>query len=85
MILENENLPEDMRKYVFNVIMIDVDTEFGETICKNADDSFTIFINARQSLDMQRYCFEHALCHVRRNDWEKDNVQEIEYEAHKEK
>lgn len=84
MILTSENLPHDMRGYNFNIILMDSDTTIGETICKNSDDSFTIFINSRLSSAMQRYCFEHALNHVRRNDWEKDNVQSIEFEAHKE-
>lgn len=85
MILAMDNLPYDMRGYDFNIVLIDVDTEIGETICKNADDSYTIFINSRQSLDMQRYCINHAFAHVRNDDWSKHDVQEIEHEAHKEK
>jgi hypothetical protein len=83
MILTSDNLPTDMRGYDFNLVLIDADTAIGETICANADDSFTIIINSRLSRSMQKYCFEHALDHVRRHDWEKSNVQEIEYEAHR--
>ena len=83
MILEMTNLPTDMRQYTFNLILLDMDEMVGETICKNSDDSFTIFINSRLSSEAQRHCFEHALDHVRRDDWEKENVDEIEYEAHR--
>lgn len=84
MTLINDNLPIDMRGYDFNLVLVDTDTAIGETICANSDGSFTIIINSRLSSAMQKYCFEHALNHVRRNDWEKDDVQLIEYEAHKE-
>ena len=83
MILMSENLPVDMRGHDFNLILVDVDTAIGETICANSDDSYTIFINARLSQSMQKFCFEHALDHVRNNDWEMDDVNEIEAKAHR--
>ena len=83
MILETMNLPTDMRKYFFNLVLLDLDTMVGETICKNDDDSFTIFINSRLSCEAQKMCFEHALDHVRHDDWSKSDVQLIEYERHK--
>ena len=83
MIFENEYLPLDMQKYTFNVILMDLPPMVGETIFHNADDSFTILINSRWSTSRQKDCFEHALNHVRNDDWEKENVQEIEYENHK--
>ena len=66
------------------MILIDLDTMVGETICKNADDSFTIFINSRWSSEMQKQCFCHALDHIRHNDWEKNDVNQIEKERHDE-
>ena len=82
MILETENLPTDLNEYVFNLVLLDLDTMVGETVCKNADDSFTIFINSRWSSEMQRKCFLHALDHVRNDDWSKESVGQIEGQAH---
>ena len=84
MIFTTESLPKELRMINFNIILIDLDTMVGETICKNADDSYTIFLNARWSSEMQRKCFEHALDHVRHNDWEKEDVNQIEKERHDE-
>lgn len=83
MTLTAENLPKELMMTDFNVILIDLDTMVGETICKNADDSYTVFLNARWSSEMQRKCFEHALSHVLHGDWEKSDVNQIEGERHK--
>jgi hypothetical protein len=83
MTLTAKNIPTDLRGCDFNVVLMDLDVAIGETICQNADNSYTIFINSRLSSEMQRRCFEHALEHVRNNDWEKENADEIEYERHK--
>ena len=82
MIFTTENLPTEVMMETINVILIDLDTMVGETICKNADDSFTIFLNSRWSSEMQRRCFCHALDHIRNNDWEKTNADSIEGERH---
>lgn len=82
MTLTAENLPKELRMTDFNIILIDLDTMVGETICKNADDSYTVFLNARWSSEMQRKCFEHALSHVLHNDWEKSDANQIEGERH---
>ena len=83
MILQMENLPTDMQRYTFNIVILDLDTMVGEGIFKNSDDTFTVLINARWSCEMQKCCLEHAFDHVRRDDWSKDDVQTIESEAHK--
>ena len=59
--------------------------EYGihEQITQNHDGSYTVFLNARDSTEMNRMSFVHALCHIHNNDFEKYDVQEIEYEAHK--
>ena len=82
MIFMTENLPTEVMMETINVILIDLDTMVGETICKNADDSFTVFINSRWSSEMQRKCFCHALDHIRNNDWEKDDADSIEGARH---
>lgn len=81
--LTAENKPTDLMMYDFNIVFIDVDTMVGESIFKNDDYSFTILVNSRWSFEMQRYCILHAFNHVRNNDWEMDDVNEIEARAHK--
>lgn len=80
--LTTENKPTDLMMYDFNIVFMDVDTMVGESIFKNNDDSFTILVNSRWSVEMQRYCILHAFDHVRHNDWELDDVDEIEAKAH---
>ena len=82
MIFMTENLPTEVMMETINVILIDLDTMVGETICKNADDSFTVFINSRWSSEMQKRCFCHALDHIRNNDWEKNDADSIEGARH---
>lgn len=50
----------------------------------NPDGSYTIFINAKLSVEMQRKVYLHELKHIKNNDFEKYNVDKIEYYAHKE-
>lgn len=66
-----------------NVVVIDFKTSKGnEMISVNEDGSYTILINARLSYEGQLKAYEHAMEHIRNNDFEKDNVQKIEYDAH---
>lgn len=65
-----------------NVQLLNMDTKIPEQLVKNNDDSYTIFLNARLSRDSQLESYYHALKHIKENDFEKDNVQEIETKAH---
>lgn len=80
--LTTENKPTDLIMNDISVVLMDVDTMVGESIFKNADDSFTILLNSRWSAEEQRRCFDHAISHIRHNDWEKTNADEIERERH---
>ena len=82
MTLTSDAKPTDLMMYDFNIVLLDMDEMIGETICQNADDSFTIFLNSKWSNEAQRFCLLHAFDHVRRHDWEKHDVQKIEAEAH---
>lgn len=53
-----------------------------EHLVKNADDTYTIFLNARLSLDGQIKAYQHALNHINNKDFEKSDVQSIELQAH---
>lgn len=62
----------------YNVNVIFRDLPVPEMTCKNADDSYTIFINARLSSEEQNKMFVHAVKHITQNDFEKLEVQRIE-------
>ena len=51
-------------------------------LVKNADDSYTIFLNARLSQESRVKSYYHALRHIQEQEFEKQNVQDIEIQAH---
>ncbi len=46
-------------------------------------DGYTIYINANLSLEEQYKAYHHAMWHIQNDDFSKDNVQEIETDAHR--
>ena len=64
------------------VHIINMDTCVHEMVRHTPTDDYVIFINAKISVDAQREAFEHAIDHIRNNDFEKESVQEIESIAH---
>lgn len=64
------------------VQILDLPTTTKEAVTYNEDGSYTIFINARMSFDNQVQAYDHALRHIKNNDFGKDDVQTIEYIAH---
>lgn len=65
-----------------NVQLMDMDIMVPEHLVKNSDDTYTIFLNARLSRDSQLKYYYHALKHIRKEDFCKEEVQRIESEAH---
>ena len=64
------------------VVLIDFPVRGRELVTKNGDGTYTVLINARLSDYAQREALDHAVEHIRRGDFDKDNVQEIEQKAH---
>lgn len=58
-------------------------TTVSEAVTKNADGTFTVFINARMNDRKQNDAYRHALKHIKSCDFEKEDVGEIEANAHK--
>ena len=58
------------------------DVKGSEMVTPNSDGSYTILINSRISFEAQQKAVLHAIGHIERNDFEKDNVQQIEAIAH---
>lgn len=46
-------------------------------------DGYTIYINEKLDAVRRQEAYEHAMHHIRNNDFEKENVQEIERDAHR--
>lgn len=65
-----------------NVQIINMDTKIPEQIVKNKDDSYSIFINAKLSHDRQIEAYYHAIKHIENGDFEKENADKIELNAH---
>lgn len=53
-----------------------------ESVIANEDGSYTIFIEASLSREQQQKSFNHAMKHILRNDFSKDDVNKIELDAH---
>ena len=45
-------------------------------------DGYTIYINEKLDETQQLAALRHAMKHIKRNDWEKYDVQQIEHDAH---
>jgi len=45
-------------------------------------DGYTVYLNARLSYAGRVRAYHHAIRHIERNDFENDDVQKIEEEAH---
>lgn len=66
-----------------NIVVIDFKTSKGkEMVSVNEDGSYTILINARLSYSAQLKAYEHGMKHICGDDFQKENVQQIEYETH---
>lgn len=51
-------------------------------VIANEDGSYTILINARSAPNKQLEAYQHALEHIKNEDFQKENVQQIEFSAH---
>lgn len=65
-----------------NVFLIDFQASGREMVVSNEDGSYTILINAKLSQDGQLKAYQHALSHINDEDFEKTDIQSIEFRAH---
>ena len=68
--------------YTINTVLLDMDTGIYEQVSQNSDGSYTIFLNSRYNDAVLRDAYLHAIGHIKRHDWEKTDVQEVEAVAH---
>lgn len=71
-----------MTTQAVNVVFRDFPNRGKEMIIPNEDGSYTIFINARLNYEQQMKAYLHAMKHIVGDDFQKDDVQNIEYLAH---
>ena len=62
---------------------MDMDTCVHAFVRQTPTDDYVIIINSRLSDQAQREAFRHEMWHIQNHDFEKTDVDEIEYEAHK--
>ena len=62
---------------------MDMDTCVHAFVRQTPTDDYVIIINSRLSDQAQREAFRHEMWHIENHDFEKSDVQAIEYEAHK--
>lgn len=67
---------------VVNVILWNFPNNGREMVVPNEDGSYTILINSKLSDEGRFRAYEHAMKHITDNDFEKDDVQIIEANAH---
>lgn len=65
-----------------NIFLVNFSTSGKEMVVQNEDGSYTVLINAKLSQDGQLKAYQHALNHIDNGDFEKSDVQSIEFQAH---
>ena len=67
----------------YNVILVKFPSgNVHEAVSPNEDGSVTIFLDKNATKESQRKRFQHVMRHLAGNDFDRDDVQEIEAEAH---
>lgn len=64
------------------VYIVDMPTTADEMVMP-CIGGYTIYLNAKLTHQARVEAYRHALKHIERNDFERDDVQQIESEAHK--
>lgn len=71
-----------VKNVVINIELKDFPVSGREMVILNEDGSYTIFLNSRLNWESQMNGYIHAMKHILGEDFSKNNVQEIEKEAH---
>lgn len=67
----------------YNVQLISFPSgKIHEAVTPNEDGTVTIFLDKNATTESQRQRFWHVMRHLEGNDFEKDDVQDIESDAH---
>lgn len=63
--------------------LLNMDTMVSEQVVHNSDDTYTIFLNARLTHERLLEAYDHAVNHIKRGDFEKEDANRIEAVAHR--
>lgn len=66
------------------VYIVDLPSGVKEAVLKGLQ-GYTVYISDKLDPKSRKEAFKHAVWHIRNDDWCRFDVQEIEYEAHKDK
>lgn len=64
------------------VYLVELPNGVSEMTMPCLDGGYTIYIDPRLSHQGRVKAYLHAMQHIEKCDWEKENIQEIEFEAH---
>lgn len=64
------------------IVFTKLPDHINEMVSKGSDNFFTIYINPNQSQEGIERSYMHALQHIKKGDFEKNDVQAIEADAH---
>ena len=76
-----ETISVDGHEVIIELVNFDT-TKINEVVLKNDDGTFTVLLNSKFNEEQLREAYEHAVSHIRNNDFDKLSVQSIETEAH---
>lgn len=65
-----------------NTLYANLPTTIPAYVVENNDMSYTIVLNSRLSHEKNILSYWHEIRHIQEHDFEKEDVQEIEAEAH---
>lgn len=65
-----------------NTVYANLPTSIPAYVVKNNDMSYTIVLNSRLTHERNIISYQHEIYHIQENDFEKNDVQEIETNAH---
>ena len=66
-----------------NTQLINMDVLIAERVIRNNDDSYTVLLNSRLSHERLLEAYSHAVEHIQNNDFEKEESDKIEFNAHR--
>ena len=64
-----------------NAVVMDMEYGITEEVCW-LDDYYTIFLNSHYDRESMIAAYSHAVNHIKRDDFDRPDVQEIENENH---
>lgn len=65
-----------------NVAYWDLPVTIHGLVRRNEDDSYTVILNSRDSRERNMEAYRHELEHLKRDDFQRDDVSGIETAAH---